>query len=120
MRSEDFRADPRRPFTGAEYMESLRDGRAVYINGEKIADVTEHPAMRNSVRSLARLYDALHDPAICASSTKGTSQGPIDPLASKFLPCVTLNLAWRIQSRTEPSLHSVTAATWPSASFSAM
>ena len=26
------------------------------------ADVTTHPAFRNSVRSIARLYDALHDP----------------------------------------------------------
>ncbi|WP_292327591.1 4-hydroxyphenylacetate 3-hydroxylase N-terminal domain-containing protein, partial [Mesorhizobium sp.] len=63
MRSEDFRADKSRPFTGAEYLASLRDGREVYINGERVADVTSHPAMRNSVRSLARLYDALHDPA---------------------------------------------------------
>ena len=62
MRSEDFRADKSRPFTGAEYLASLRDGREVYINGERVADVTSHPAMRNSVRSLARLYDALHDP----------------------------------------------------------
>ena len=61
MLAEDFRADKTRPFTGAEYMASLRDGRAVFINGERIADVTAHPAMRNSVRSLARLYDALHD-----------------------------------------------------------
>ena len=26
-------------------------------------DVTEHPAFRNSARSIARLYDALHDPS---------------------------------------------------------
>src|SRR4051794_31479457 len=63
MRSEDFRADKARPFTGAEYMASLNDGRQVYINGERVEDVVSHPAMRNSVRSLARLYDALHDPA---------------------------------------------------------
>ena len=61
MRAEDYRADKKRPFMGEEYMESLRDGREVYINGERIADVTTHPSMRNSVRSLARLYDALHD-----------------------------------------------------------
>ena len=54
-RPEDIRADKSRPFTGAEYMESLRDGREVYINGERIEDVTTHPSMRNSVRSLARL-----------------------------------------------------------------
>jgi 4-hydroxyphenylacetate 3-monooxygenase len=51
------------PLTGEEYLESLRDGRSVFIDGEKVADVTEHPAFRNSARSIARLYDALHDPA---------------------------------------------------------
>ena len=62
MRSEDFIADRCRPFTGAEYMESLRDGREVYFDGERVTDLTTHPAFRNSVRSIARLYDALHDP----------------------------------------------------------
>src|SRR5437870_11665038 len=50
-----------RPFTGEEYMESLRDGREIWIYGEKVKDVTTHPAFRNSVRMLARLYDALHE-----------------------------------------------------------
>ncbi len=48
--------------TGEEYLESLRDGREVYFAGEKVKDVTKHPAFRNSARSIARLYDALHDP----------------------------------------------------------
>ena len=39
----------------------LKDGREVYINGERVKDVTTHPAVRNAVRSLSRLYDALHD-----------------------------------------------------------
>ncbi|WP_417768064.1 4-hydroxyphenylacetate 3-hydroxylase family protein [Stappia sp.] len=42
---------------GADHIESLRDGRAVYIDGERVADVTTHPAFRNSVRSAAALYD---------------------------------------------------------------
>ncbi|WP_078429330.1 4-hydroxyphenylacetate 3-hydroxylase family protein [Alkalihalobacterium alkalinitrilicum] len=50
-------------YTGKEYLESLNDGRVVYLNGEKIDDVTKHPAYRNSARSYARMYDALHDPA---------------------------------------------------------
>jgi 4-hydroxyphenylacetate 3-monooxygenase len=50
------------PMTGDEYLASLRDGREVWIYGEKVADVTAHPAFRNSARSVARLYDALHDP----------------------------------------------------------
>ncbi|CCH33123.1 4-hydroxyphenylacetate 3-hydroxylase N-terminal domain-containing protein [Actinosynnema sp. NPDC047251] len=52
-----------RPMTGEEYLESLRDGREVYIYGERVDDVTTHLAFRNSVRSIARLYDVLHDPA---------------------------------------------------------
>jgi 4-hydroxyphenylacetate 3-monooxygenase len=52
-----------RPYTGAEYLESLRDGREIWIYGEKVKDVTTHPAFRNTARMLARLYDALHDPA---------------------------------------------------------
>jgi 4-hydroxyphenylacetate 3-monooxygenase len=49
--------------SGAEYLESLRDGRAVYLYGERVADVASHPAFRNSARSVARLYDSLQDPA---------------------------------------------------------
>lgn len=52
-----------RPMTGQEYLESLRDGREVYIYGERVTDVTSHPAFRNSARSIAGLYDALHEPA---------------------------------------------------------
>ena len=51
-----------KPLTGEEYLESLRDGREVWIDGERVTDVTEHPAFRNATRSVARLYDALHDP----------------------------------------------------------
>jgi 4-hydroxyphenylacetate 3-monooxygenase len=49
--------------TGADYLESLRDGREVWIYGERVDDVTVHPAFRNAARSVARLYDALHDPS---------------------------------------------------------
>jgi 4-hydroxyphenylacetate 3-monooxygenase len=51
-----------RPQTGEDYLESLRDGREVYIYGERVEDVTEHPAFRNTARMTARLFDALHDP----------------------------------------------------------
>ena len=51
------------PPNGARFAAMLRDDRCVYFNGERISDVTTHPATRNSVRSIGRLYDALHDPA---------------------------------------------------------
>jgi 4-hydroxyphenylacetate 3-monooxygenase len=49
------------PPNAEDFLESLRDGREVWIFGEKVADVTAHPAFRNSTRSLARLYGAMHD-----------------------------------------------------------
>src|ERR1700731_1518785 len=61
-KSEDFIAAANHPFTGQEFLESLRDGRQIYIYGEKVADVTAHPAFRNAARTIAKLYDALHDP----------------------------------------------------------
>ncbi|MER7334119.1 MULTISPECIES: 4-hydroxyphenylacetate 3-hydroxylase N-terminal domain-containing protein [unclassified Micromonospora] len=64
-----------RPFTGAEYLESLRDGREIYLYGERIDDVTRHPAFANPARMTARLYDALHDPARRDVVTAPTDSG---------------------------------------------
>jgi aromatic ring hydroxylase len=50
------------PMTGADYLASLDDGRTVYIYGERVAKVSEHPAFRNTARMIARLFDAMHDP----------------------------------------------------------
>ena len=60
---------------GKEYLESLRDGREVYLNGEKIKDVTTHPAYQNSARSYARMYDALHDKELSKKLTTETEYG---------------------------------------------
>ena len=43
---------------GAEYIESLRDGRAVILDGERVADVTKHPAFTEPMRRIADRYDA--------------------------------------------------------------
>ena len=50
-----------KPQSGKEYLESLQDGREVYIYGDRVDDVTTHPAFRNTTRMTARLFDALHD-----------------------------------------------------------
>ncbi|MDP3341926.1 4-hydroxyphenylacetate 3-hydroxylase family protein [Frigidibacter sp.] len=49
--------------TGAEYIDSIRDGRLVYVNGEKVADVALHPMFKPLVDIRARIYDMAHDPA---------------------------------------------------------
>src|SRR5882757_9265967 len=43
--------------TGADYLQSLQDGRQVFVDGERVTDVTAHPAFREAARSIARLYD---------------------------------------------------------------
>jgi 4-hydroxyphenylacetate 3-monooxygenase len=45
------------PKTGADHLNSLRDGRTIYLDGQYIPDVVEHPAYRNAIRSTASLYD---------------------------------------------------------------
>ncbi|MFT7586315.1 MAG: 4-hydroxyphenylacetate 3-monooxygenase, partial [Cellvibrionaceae bacterium] len=49
--------------TGESYLASLDDGREIWYHGERVKNVATHPAFRNSARSMAQLYDALHDPA---------------------------------------------------------
>jgi 4-hydroxyphenylacetate 3-monooxygenase len=49
------------PYTGKEFLASLDDGREVWIYGERVKNITAHPAFRNVARMLARLYDALHE-----------------------------------------------------------
>ncbi len=47
---------------GAEYLESLRDGRTILIGSERVHDVTTHPAFKNAAHSFARLWDARAEP----------------------------------------------------------
>ena len=67
--------------TGEEYIAGLKDRAVeVYIYGERVKDVTTHPAFRNGVNTLAALYDLQHDPALreemtCVSPTTGDRVG---------------------------------------------
>jgi 4-hydroxyphenylacetate 3-monooxygenase len=50
--------------TGADYLRSLQDGRRVYLDGERVGDVTKHPAFAQAARSIANLFDVAADPAL--------------------------------------------------------
>jgi 4-hydroxyphenylacetate 3-monooxygenase len=43
--------------TGEEHIQTLRDGRAIYLHGRRVEDASVHPAYRNAIRSVAKLYD---------------------------------------------------------------
>lgn len=49
--------------TGEEYRESIRDGRMVWIDGERVKDVTTHPSFKPIVDVRARIYDLAHEDA---------------------------------------------------------
>ena len=51
--------------TGDQSIAGLKENHPeVYLSGERVKDVTSHPALRNSVRTMANLFDLQHDPAL--------------------------------------------------------
>jgi 4-hydroxyphenylacetate 3-monooxygenase len=42
---------------GERHIASLRDGREIYLDGERVDDVTVHPAFRGVVASIGRMFD---------------------------------------------------------------
>ena len=84
--SVDSVAQRVRPMTGDEYLDSIRDGREIWIYGERVKDVTTHPAFRNTARMIARLYDALHDPARKDVLTAPTDTGSGGVTHKFYLP----------------------------------
>ncbi|MEE8465407.1 MAG: 4-hydroxyphenylacetate 3-hydroxylase N-terminal domain-containing protein, partial [Dehalococcoidia bacterium] len=56
--------------TGKEYIQGLKDhSPEVWLDGERVTDVTAHPAFKNGVKSVAALYDMQHDPALLEEMT---------------------------------------------------
>jgi 4-hydroxyphenylacetate 3-monooxygenase len=55
--------------TGQSLLESLRDGRRLFIDGERVGDVTVDPRFAAAAHSLAELYDMQHDPALIERMT---------------------------------------------------
>src|SRR5688572_8460584 len=66
---------------GTTYRESLRDGRQVWIEGEKVADVTRHPAFVPMVSTVSEIYD-LHFTAPYSENL--VYRRPDGELASRF------------------------------------
>ncbi len=48
--------------TPEQYIESLRDGRIIYLNGEKIPDITKNPHLQGTINYRARSYALANDP----------------------------------------------------------
>src|SRR6201981_3777235 len=96
--------------TGAEYLRPLKDGRRVFVDGERVKDVTTHPAFSGAVRSIANLYDIAAAPELRERMT--------------FVPPKTgapVGRAWQIP-RTHADLRArrLFSETWAEATFGLM
>src|SRR4051794_4426122 len=49
--------------TAQAYREGLRDGREIWIDNERVTDVTCHPAFKPIIDVKARMYQMAHEPA---------------------------------------------------------
>src|ERR1700754_1069940 len=50
--------------TGRQYLDSLRDGRSMWIDGECVKDVTTDRRFAAAAHTMAELYEMQHDPAL--------------------------------------------------------
>ena len=51
--------------TGAEFKKGLKEqGPQLFMDGQRVKDVTTQPGLRNGVDTLAQLYDMQHEPAL--------------------------------------------------------
>jgi len=79
---------------GKAHIESLKDGRTFYINGEQVTDVTEHSGFKNAIKSTADLYDlqAREDLIDELTFESPTSGGRV-------------NIAWQLPTSYEEMVH---------------
>lgn len=49
--------------SGADYLAALKDDREIYVDGQRVDDVTHHPAFAPIATTMAELFDLAADPA---------------------------------------------------------
>lgn len=69
--------------TGDEYRASIRDGREVWIDGERVEDVPSHPAFKPLVDIRARIYDMAHEDSARDVMTYADASGERHAVALK-------------------------------------
>ena len=114
--------------TGHQYIANLRENPAeVWMRGERVKDVTTHPALAGGAKSVAALYDRQHDPAV-RDEMVFPSPSSGDPVGMSFMVPRTIedlllrrkmmtNWAWvgcGMMART-PDFMNVSIAGWAGA-----
>ena len=61
--------------TGEQFLKGLRGPRSVWVDGERVSDVTDHPKLRGAAHALAEIYDLQHKKAdICLAPDPETGE----------------------------------------------
>ncbi|MGH9030695.1 MAG: 4-hydroxyphenylacetate 3-hydroxylase N-terminal domain-containing protein [Acidimicrobiia bacterium] len=91
--------------TGKEYLDGLRDDRAIWLEGERVPDVTDHPAFAGALRTMVELYDLQHTSAdVCLVRESGTGESRN---ASHVIPRSREDLARRHAALRRTAEHTV-------------
>ncbi len=69
--------------SGSHYIASLRDDRAVYLDGSRVDDVTTHPAFSRQIARIAGMYDLAAHPDQSSLTTPDPDTG--DPYSNAWL-----------------------------------
>ena len=72
--------------TGAQFLQGLRDDRSIWLEGERVADVTAHPHLARMAQTLAKIYDLQHDPALHEVMTYRSPTSGQDTAVSYLIP----------------------------------
>ena len=70
--------------TGEQYRDSIRDGRRIWIDGERVPDVTRHPMFKPLVDIRARIYDMPHEAQFRPIMTYSDEHGHMNAVANKL------------------------------------
>ena len=91
--------------TGAQFLTGLRGPRDVWVDGERVKDVVDHPALTGAAHALAEVYDLQHTyAAVCLAPDPETGE----PIAvSHLAPRSREDLARRGKALRQVSEYSV-------------
>src|SRR5688500_15170558 len=49
--------------TGKQFLQGLRDGRELWVGGDRIGSIADHPALAGAAQALAEVFDLQHQAA---------------------------------------------------------
>jgi 4-hydroxyphenylacetate 3-monooxygenase len=96
--------------SGSDYLRALDDGRQVFVDGERVKDVTRHRAFREAARSIARLYDIAAAPELRERMTFASPKTGAPVLRAYQIP----------KSHADLKARRLFSETWAEATFGLM